>query len=312
MRTWALDRLDQLVCKPVDGSGGYGLVIGPHASDEELADAAPSGRSPNPRGWIAQEPVALSTVADATSTDAMGAAPPRPAAVRGERRARRVGGARAASTRVALPEGSLVVNSSQGGGSKDTWVLAPVRSGTRAIAGHRAARAAPPMHVVREPRTRPDARGRPAAAAATTAAAAVGPKIRAEPHRRVAVLDRPLHRAGRGHRAPPRRALPPAARGPPRRRGGGVCVRCSTRWAPTTSRRSVADIDARHRVARARPRRTRARSSARSQRRGRTRAARARRISSEMWESAQHDAPRGSPATSAAGAVAARTTSSAG
>jgi uncharacterized circularly permuted ATP-grasp superfamily protein len=57
---WALERLDRLVVKPVDGSGGHGLVIGPQADDATLATLARSIRR-NPRGWIAQEPVALST-----------------------------------------------------------------------------------------------------------------------------------------------------------------------------------------------------------------------------------------------------------
>jgi uncharacterized circularly permuted ATP-grasp superfamily protein len=118
---WALGRLDSLVVKPVDGSGGYGLVIGPHADDETLLTLAERIRE-NPRGWIAQEPVQLSTAP--TYVDR--AMRPRhldlrPFAVNDGERVWVVPGG---LTRVALPEGSLVVNSSQGGGSKDTWVLA--------------------------------------------------------------------------------------------------------------------------------------------------------------------------------------------
>ena len=118
---WALGRVDSLVFKPVDGSGGYGLVIGPAASEETLVELAVKVRA-NPRGWIAQEPVALSTAP--TFVDGrMGARhlDLRPFAVSDGREVWVVPGG---LTRVALPERSLVVNSSQGGGSKDTWILA--------------------------------------------------------------------------------------------------------------------------------------------------------------------------------------------
>ena len=118
---WVLDRLDQLVLKPVDGSGGKGLVIGPQATDEEL-HALRALVLKDPRGWIAQPVVRLSTsptqVGDRLAPRHVDL---RPFAVNdGERIWVLPGGL----TRVALPEGSLVVNSSQGGGSKDTWVLA--------------------------------------------------------------------------------------------------------------------------------------------------------------------------------------------
>jgi uncharacterized circularly permuted ATP-grasp superfamily protein len=118
---WVLDRLDQLVLKPVDGSGGKGLVIGPQASDEQLAQLREAVLQ-DPRGWIAQGVVQLSTsptqIGDRLAPRHVDL---RPFAVNdGERVWVLPGGL----TRVALPEGSLVVNSSQGGGSKDTWVLA--------------------------------------------------------------------------------------------------------------------------------------------------------------------------------------------
>ncbi len=121
VRAFVLDRLDSMVFKPVDGSGGYGLVIGPQASDEQLAAVAEAIKA-DPRGWVAQPVVTLSTTPTVTSD---GRLEPRhvdlrPFAVNdGERIWVLPGGL----TRVAMPQGSLVVNSSQGGGSKDTWVL---------------------------------------------------------------------------------------------------------------------------------------------------------------------------------------------
>ncbi|MBK8463616.1 MAG: circularly permuted type 2 ATP-grasp protein [Nigerium sp.] len=132
VRTWRLeepdqreeviDRLDELVVKPVDGSGGKGIIIGPQASRAEI-DKIRAHVLARPRGWIAQPVVQLSTV---------------PTMVPGGMRPRHVdlrpfavndgddvwvlpGGL----TRVALGDGELIVNSSRGGGSKDTWVLAP-------------------------------------------------------------------------------------------------------------------------------------------------------------------------------------------
>ncbi len=127
-RAAVLDRLDELVVKPVSESGGYGIVIGSQATDEELAEAARAIEA-DPRGYIAQETVQLST----SPTLVDGTLQPRhidlrPFVLSGERIEVIPGGL----TRVALPEGSLIVNSSQGGGSKDTWVL---ESGEVALAG---------------------------------------------------------------------------------------------------------------------------------------------------------------------------------
>lgn len=119
-REEVMDRLDELVIKPVDGSGGKGLVIGPDASADELEQLRAKLRA-DPRGWIAQPVLQLSTV---PTLDDSGFGPRhvdlRPFAINdGEEIWVLPGGL----TRVALPEGSLVVNSSQGGGSKDTWVV---------------------------------------------------------------------------------------------------------------------------------------------------------------------------------------------
>ncbi|MBX3030259.1 MAG: circularly permuted type 2 ATP-grasp protein [Chloroflexi bacterium] len=115
-----LGRLDQLVVKPATESGGYGIVIGPAASAEEL-DQVAANLQADPRSFIAQEVIALST--HPTWTDQGLRARHidlRPFVLQGETVEVIPGGL----TRVALREGSLIVNSSQGGGSKDTWVLA--------------------------------------------------------------------------------------------------------------------------------------------------------------------------------------------
>jgi|HubBroStandDraft_6_1064221.scaffolds.fasta_scaffold22860_3 uncharacterized circularly permuted ATP-grasp superfamily protein len=124
---WVLDRLDQLVLKPVDGAGGSGIVIGPQADEQTLA-ALRTQVEATPRGWIAQRPVALST---SPVLIGEGLAPRhidlRPFAVHDGSDVWLLPGG---LTRVALPEGALVVNSSQGGGSKDTWVLAAAGAGS--------------------------------------------------------------------------------------------------------------------------------------------------------------------------------------
>ena len=145
VRDAALARLDQLVLKPVDASGGYGLVIGPQASDEQLAKLRAAILA-NPRAWIAQEVVQLST----SPTEIDGRFQPRhidlrPFAVNDGSRVWVVPGG---LTRVALPKGSLVVNSSQGGGSKDTWVLADPNV-TSFVAADRAAAAGPLAQATR-------------------------------------------------------------------------------------------------------------------------------------------------------------------
>ncbi|MEO9139920.1 MAG: circularly permuted type 2 ATP-grasp protein [Jatrophihabitans sp.] len=119
-----LDRLDELVVKPVDGAGGKGLVIGPQATAAEL-DELRKRLIADPRGWIAQPVVQLSTVPTLIGNSIVPRhVDLRPFAVNdGDDVWVLPGGL----TRVALPEGSLVVNSSQGGGSKDTWVLAGER-----------------------------------------------------------------------------------------------------------------------------------------------------------------------------------------
>jgi len=130
VRTWrleepgaleeVLDRLDELVVKPVDGSGGKGLVVGPDASRAEL-DVLAARLRHDPRGWIAQPVVQLSTIPTLVE-DGMRPrhADLRPFAVNDGHDVWVLPGG---LTRVALPEGQLVVNSSQGGGSKDTWIV---------------------------------------------------------------------------------------------------------------------------------------------------------------------------------------------
>ena len=115
-----LSRIDELVVKPREGSGGNGVVIGPHADGADTAATAEAVRR-RPEGFVAQELVALSR--HPTLVD--GRLEPRHVDLRafvflaGERATALPGGL----TRVALEEGALVVNSSQNGGAKDTWVL---------------------------------------------------------------------------------------------------------------------------------------------------------------------------------------------
>lgn len=133
-----ITRLGDFVVKPVEGSGGKGIVIGPQADDQTLA-ALRREVEANPRGFIAQRPVALSTL----PTYVDGKLVPRhvdlrPFAINDGSDVWVLPGG---LTRVALPEGALMVNSSQGGGSKDTWVLAdpdsPLESSAAAAGGSR-------------------------------------------------------------------------------------------------------------------------------------------------------------------------------
>jgi uncharacterized circularly permuted ATP-grasp superfamily protein len=118
-RKYVLDHLDELVVKATDGAGGYGMLIGPHASKEDR-EVFTHRIVKNPRGYIAQPTLSLSRAPTLVKAECE----PRhldlrPFALYGEEIYVQPGGL----TRVALEKGSLVVNSSQGGGSKDTWVL---------------------------------------------------------------------------------------------------------------------------------------------------------------------------------------------
>jgi uncharacterized circularly permuted ATP-grasp superfamily protein len=141
-----LDHLERYVVKPVDGSGGKGIVIGPQ-SDEETLRALRTTIMDNPRGFIAQRTVALSTVPTFVDNQMS----PRHVDLRpfaisdGDEVWVLPGGL----TRVALAQGALVVNSSQGGGSKDTWVLAQAQ---RSTPERRVATATPPISFEGEQR----------------------------------------------------------------------------------------------------------------------------------------------------------------
>ena len=116
---YTLDHLDELVVKPVGESGGYGMIVGPHATRDELA-AFRRGLEADPANYISQPMINLS-VAPTLFPDGISACHVdlRPFAITGRSTWVLPGGL----SRVALKRGSLVVNSSQGGGSKDTWVL---------------------------------------------------------------------------------------------------------------------------------------------------------------------------------------------
>ena len=119
-RQHILTNLDRLVVKAVDGSGGYGMMVGPMASRGEREKFARKIAA-NPRGYIAQPTIILSQHPTYLDGRLEGRhVDLRPFVLFGEDIFVMPGGL----TRVALPRGSLVVNSSQGGGTKDTWVLA--------------------------------------------------------------------------------------------------------------------------------------------------------------------------------------------
>src|SRR5579871_1135146 len=118
-REYVLANLDRLVVKPANESGGYGMLMGPRSSAAERRQFADLVRA-NPRNYIAQPVISLST----TPTLVEGGLEPRhldlrPFILSGGRIRVTMGGL----TRVAMRKGSLVVNSSQGGGSKDTWIV---------------------------------------------------------------------------------------------------------------------------------------------------------------------------------------------
>ena len=116
---YVLDHLDELVVKEVHGAGGYGMLVGPAASKAEI-EGFRAALKANPTNYIAQPTLSLSTCPTFVES---GIAPRhidlRPFVLSGKTVQTVPGGL----TRVALKEGSLVVNSSQGGGTKDTWVL---------------------------------------------------------------------------------------------------------------------------------------------------------------------------------------------
>jgi uncharacterized circularly permuted ATP-grasp superfamily protein len=116
---YTLEHLAELVVKETQGAGGYGMLVGPASTKQEIEDFRQRILA-NPSGYIAQPTLALSTC---PTFVAAGIAPRhvdlRPYVLSGEEVRIVPGGL----TRVALREGSLVVNSSQGGGTKDTWVV---------------------------------------------------------------------------------------------------------------------------------------------------------------------------------------------
>jgi uncharacterized circularly permuted ATP-grasp superfamily protein len=114
-----LGHLDELVVKNTNQSGGYGMLMGPYASEAERARFAEAIQA-NPREFIAQPVIPLSCSPTISGDDIV----PRHIDLRPfVLYAEEVEVPPAALTRVALQEGSLVVNSSQGGGTKDTWIM---------------------------------------------------------------------------------------------------------------------------------------------------------------------------------------------
>ena len=118
-REYVLNNISKLVVKPANESGGYGILIGPQASKKELEDYKKKIKK-NPRNYIAQPLINLST----SPTIANNQLEPRhidlrPFIISGQTSYVTQGGL----TRVALKKGTMIVNSSQGGGSKDTWIM---------------------------------------------------------------------------------------------------------------------------------------------------------------------------------------------
>ncbi len=118
---YVLANIGDLVVKPANESGGYGMLVGPHSTKKEQREMANLVKA-NPRNYIAQPVISLSTV----PTLCDNSIEPRhvdlrPFTLQSDRTYVTAGGL----TRVALVKGSLIVNSSQGGGSKDTWVISP-------------------------------------------------------------------------------------------------------------------------------------------------------------------------------------------
>jgi uncharacterized circularly permuted ATP-grasp superfamily protein len=118
-REYVLQNLDKLVVKAVGESGGYGMLIGPQSTKAERAEFAEKIKA-DPRNYIAQPTISFSRapclIGDELQPRHVDL---RPYVLYGDKVTIVPGGL----TRVALKQGSLVVNSSQGGGSKDTWVL---------------------------------------------------------------------------------------------------------------------------------------------------------------------------------------------
>ena len=118
-QAYVLEHLGELVVKAVAEAGGYGMLIGPHATGDEIAEFAIKIKA-NPRNYIAQPTLDLSTVPSLSNGELYPChVDLRPYVLRGKEAWVSPGGL----TRVALRRGSLVVNSSQGGGCKDTWIV---------------------------------------------------------------------------------------------------------------------------------------------------------------------------------------------
>ena len=127
-RQYVLANLDKLVVKPANESGGYGILIGPHSTKKEQNKFAELIKA-NPRNYVAQPTLALSTAPTFIGKD--NTPEPRhldlrPFVLQGKDSYVTTGGL----TRVAMDKGSLMVNSSQGGGSKDTWIV-DVKGGSK-------------------------------------------------------------------------------------------------------------------------------------------------------------------------------------
>ena len=168
-REEVLDRIDELVIKPVEGSGGYGIVFGPDASRRSWRPSARRSRATRAAG----SPSRWSSLSTVPTKVGDSLAPRHVDLGRSPSTTARTCGAARRADPVALTEGSLVVNSSQGGGSKDTWVLAS-RSSVAARELVAAEIVRKPPKPVKPPMAERPGAVRPAAGPATATAAAGG------------------------------------------------------------------------------------------------------------------------------------------
>ena len=241
-REEVLDRLDELVLKPVDGSGGKGIVIGPRRDRGRARRAARQG---------ARRPAGLDRPAGGPAVDRADVrrrtASGRGTSTCGRSRsttATRVGAARRADPRRARRGRAdrQLLAAAAAPRTPGCWPAPPTRRPSRTTRPTADARSPAGAHQ-HDPRRWTIRRGRGSSRQQQQQQQPRRRALDAEPDRRVAVLDRPLRRARRGHRPHPRRADPAAARGPAASTSGRPASSCSRSWASRTYDRHAEPLD---------------------------------------------------------------------